>query len=61
MKNIVKRNFSFAYPCPRRLREIVRESALIKETPESITEIWNQYHNAKPHTVSRVLNTTLYL
>jgi len=28
-----------------------------KETPESITEIWNDYHNTKAHTISKVIST----
>ena len=56
-----KRFFSFNYPCPRKLREIMKLSAIEKETPEIIETIWREYHNAKPHTVSRVLNTTLYI
>ena len=60
-KLFAKRGFSFSYPCPRRLREIMKMSAIEKETPETIDMVWNEYHNAKGHTVSRVLNTTLYL
>ena len=33
---INKRNFSFSYPCPRRLREIVKISLFEKETPQNI-------------------------
>lgn len=51
------RGFSFTYPCPRKLREIVRISLFEKETASTISEIWNDYHNAKPHTVSKVINT----
>lgn len=56
-----RRGFSFAYPCPRKLREIMKMSAIERETPETIEMIWREYHNAKPYTVSRSLNTTLYL
>lgn len=33
---LAKRNFSFTYPCPRKLREIVKISLFEKETPEKI-------------------------
>ena len=56
-----KRSFSFTYPCPRRLREIMKVSAVEKETPETIEMIWREYHNAKGHTVSRVLSQSLYM
>ena len=39
-----RRNFSFAYPCPRKLREIVKMSAMERETPETIDHIWTEYH-----------------
>ena len=39
----------------------MKMSAIERETPETIEMIWNEYQNAKPHTVSRTLNTTLYL
>lgn len=55
------RSFSFTYPCPRRLREIMKMSAIEKETPSTIEMIWHEYHNAKPHTVSRVLSQQIYL
>ena len=50
------RHFSFSWPCPRLLREIMRMSAIEKETAENVEMIWNEYHHAKPHTVSTVLN-----
>jgi ATP synthase mitochondrial F1 complex assembly factor 1 len=58
---MTRRSFSFSYPCPRKLREIMKLSAIEKETPETIEMIWREYHNAKPFTVSRVLSTSLYL
>jgi ATP11 protein len=56
-----RRAFAFTYPCPRRLREIMKMSAIEKETPETIEQIWYEYHNAKPYAVSRVLSTALYM
>jgi hypothetical protein len=39
----------------------MKVSAIEKETPETIEMIWREYHNAKGHTVSRVLSQTLYM
>ena len=54
------RNFSFSWPCPRKLREIVKISAFQKENAETCQYIWNEYHHSKPHTVSTVLNAKQY-
>ena len=56
-----RRGFSFTYPCPRKLREIVKLSLFEKETPARIAEIWTDYHNNKPHTVSKILTQSHYL
>lgn len=55
------RNFSFSWPCPRKLREIVKISAFERETSETCQMIWNEYHHAKPHTVSTVLTAPQYV
>ena len=52
-----KRQFSFAYPCPRKLREIVKLSIFEKETTSTIENIWTEYHRARQHTTSKVLLT----
>jgi ATP synthase F1 complex assembly factor 1 len=45
MKNLIpKFNFSFTYPCPRNLREIMKLSLIEKEPKDKIKEIWNTYH-----------------
>lgn len=54
------RMFSFSWPCPRLLREIVKMSAFEKETADNCEMIWNEYHHAKPHTVSTVLTSKQY-
>jgi hypothetical protein len=36
-------------------------SAIEKENAGTIEVIWREFHNAKPHTVSRVLPQSLYL
>ena len=55
MTYLTNRNFAFTYPCPRKLREIAKMSAFEKLTPENIETLWKDYHNAKPHTISKVL------
>ena len=56
------RSFSgFAYPCPRRLREIMKMSAIERESTATIEMIWNSYHQMRSHTVSKVLSPTLYM
>lgn len=39
----------------------MKMSAIERETPETIETIWREYHNARPHTVSRVLSQSLYV
>lgn len=57
---MLKRGFSFSYPCPRRMRDIVKMSLIERETSDKIREIWNTYHSARPDNVSCVLNTHQY-
>lgn len=38
----------------------MRMSAIEKEPAEIVTQIWNEYHHAKPHTVSTVLTKAQY-
>lgn len=52
----IGRNFSFAWPCPRKLREVVKMSAFEKETPETCVYLWNEFHHAKPENVATVLS-----
>ena len=54
------RSFSFSWPCPRKLREIVKESAFVKEDADTCAMIWNEYHHSKNHTVSTVLTNQQY-
>lgn len=37
----------FNYPCPRKLREIMKMSLIEREDKEKIEEIWKSYHNEK--------------
>jgi ATP synthase F1 complex assembly factor 1 len=43
-----KKNY-FSYPCPRKLREIMKMSLIEREQPTQIKEIWKQYYNEKPN------------
>lgn len=62
-KNVIagKRAFSFTYPCPRNLREIMKMSLILKETPKQVEYIWSKYHNDRHNTISHVFQSKLYL
>ena len=38
----------FSYPCPRKLREIVKMTMFEREKPEQLKEIWKQYYDDRP-------------
>lgn len=48
--NILKRPY-FSYPCPRKLREIVKVTLFEREQPEKIKEIWQTYYDEKPNAI----------
>ena len=50
----------FTYPCPRKMREIVKMSLIERETPSNIKDIWNTYHAPRPQNVSTVLTAHQY-
>ena len=54
-KMVSRRGFGFNWPCPRKLREVVKMSAFDKETAETCTMIWDEFHHAKNTTVSAVV------
>lgn len=43
------KKFYFSYPCPRKLREIVKITLFEREQPGKIKEIWQKYYDEKPH------------
>ena len=45
------KKFYFSYPCPRKLREIVKITLFEREQPAKIKEIWQKYYDEKPHAV----------
>jgi ATP synthase F1 complex assembly factor 1 len=50
MNNFLKftRKGYFSYPCPRKLREIVKISLFEREQPSTIKDLWKQYYEEKP-------------
>ena len=58
MNNFFKfsKKFYFNYPCPRKLREIVKMSLVEREPTHVIKEIWHDYHKAKFNTCSYTIN-----
>ena len=50
MNNFLKvsRKGYFSYPCPRKLREIVKMTMFERELPEKIKDIWRLYYDDKP-------------
>ena len=57
---LLKKSFTFTYPCPRKLREIAKLSLFEREKPDHIKTIWEEYHVNKPGRVVTVLDATLY-
>jgi hypothetical protein len=45
------KKFYFSYPCPRKLREIVKITLFEREQPNKIKEIWQKYYEEKPYAV----------
>lgn len=41
------KNFAFTYPCPRKLREIMKLSLIERELKPKIIELWQTYHKGK--------------
>lgn len=51
---------SFTYPCPRKLREIMKMSLIEKETPDKIKQIWQEYHQHKISNTATVMDKHKY-
>ncbi|CAI2381152.1 unnamed protein product [Moneuplotes crassus] len=54
------RQFSFNYPCPRNLREIMKMSLIEIESPETVKTIWSTYHKERKNTICHVFSATQY-
>lgn len=51
-----KKSFAFTYPCPRKLREIVKLTLFERETKDKCIDLWMQYHSAKTENVVYALS-----
>ena len=58
---LISRSFTFTYPCPRKLREIIKLSLVEKETPNTIKTIWGDYHANRSQNVSAVISSSQYI
>ena len=56
----LSKNFSFTYPCPRNLREIMKLSLIEREPKENITQIWKNYHKLKLDNIAYTLGKKEY-
>lgn len=50
----------FTYPCPRKLREVVKMSLMEREPPAQVEEIWRKYHADRPNNVSTIVSSAKY-
>jgi hypothetical protein len=53
----ISKKLYFSYPCPRKLREIVKITLFEREQPDKIKEIWQQYYEEKPHAFGLDINS----
>jgi ATP synthase F1 complex assembly factor 1 len=59
MNNFLKfsKKFYFSYPCPRKLREVMKMSLIEKEQPEKIKEIWQLHYKEKSNAIGMDIST----
>ncbi len=59
MNNFFKfsKKFYFSYPCPRKLREIVKITLFERETPDKVKEIWQKYYDEKQNAFGMDINS----
>ncbi len=36
---------SFTYPCPRKLREVIKMTLIERENKDKIVSLWMEYHS----------------
>ncbi len=60
LSNRIAYPFSFNYPCPRKLRQVVKMSMLEREPSHQITEIWKEYHKERPANIAGSLEKHQY-
>ena len=51
---------SFNYPCPRKLREVMKMSLIEKEPPHVVKDIWLQYHEPRVANSADVIEKEKY-
>ena len=52
---------SFNYPCPRKLREVMKMSLIEREPAHVIKDIWLQYHEPRISNSADVIEKDKYL
>ncbi|CAD8165486.1 unnamed protein product [Paramecium pentaurelia] len=55
-----KYKFAFTYPCPRKLREIVKMSLFERESKDQVISLWMEYHKEKQHNVAYIVSKDEY-
>ena len=53
--------FSFNYPCPRKLREVMKMSLIEKEPAHTVRNIWMEYHEPRVANTADVIEKEKYL
>jgi ATP synthase mitochondrial F1 complex assembly factor 1 len=54
------RGFAFTYPCPRKLREVMKISLIERQMPHQIKDIWTEYHKPRSENIATSLSKTEY-
>lgn len=60
MLNRLVYSFSFTYPCPRKLREIMKMSMIEREPTDKIKAIWDEYHHMRTENISYSIDRDQY-
>lgn len=60
LSTAIKYSFVFTYPCPRKLREIMKLSLIEREPKDKVAEIWMKYHRDKPNNVAYCISKNEY-
>lgn len=54
------KRFTFTYPCPRKLREIVKITLFERENPDQIKHLWEEYHKGKYGSLAAIMSSENY-
>ena len=54
------RRFSFNYPCPRNLREIMQMSLVERESPDVVKHLWEEFHAERKDNIAMTLDPETY-